>query len=71
MRARTISSNPLLHGLIADEEKRRSWGGAHDDAADAGVNSSEAAGGPEAGGGLQAGFERVERVEGDVDCRAC
>lgn len=71
VRACAIFPNPLLHALIADEEERCARGGAYYDAADAGVNSSEAAGGPEAGGGLQAGFERVERVEGDVDCRAC
>lgn len=61
----------LLHTLIRDEEERSSRRGADDSAADAIVDSPEAARGPEAGGGLQAGFEGVEGKEAGVDCCAC
>ena len=36
-----------------------------------GVDAAEAARAVEAGGGLQTGFERVDWVEGEVDCGAC
>jgi hypothetical protein len=61
----------LLHALVGDEEERGAGGGAHDGAADAIVDSAEAARGPEAGRGLQAGFEGVEGEERGVDCCAC
>lgn len=61
----------LLHALVGDEEERRAGRGAHDRAADAIVDSPKAAGGPEAGRGLQAGFEGVEGEERGVDCCAC
>lgn len=64
-------SKLLLDALVRDEEQRRAGRGAYDRAADAIVDSAEATGRPEAGGGLQAGFERVEREEGGVDCCAC
>lgn len=53
----------LLHALVGDEEQGGARGGADDGAADAIVDSAEAAAGPEAGGGLEAGFEGVEGEE--------
>ena len=61
----------FLHSLVGDEEEGCAGRGSHDCAADAIVDPAEAARGPEAGGGLQAGFERVEGEERGVDCCAC
>ena len=60
-----------LDGLVAHEEGGGAGGRAHDGGADAGVNAAETAGLVEAGGGLEAGFEGVDWVEGEVDCGAC
>lgn len=60
-----------LDGLIGHEEKRRAGGRAYERGADAGVDAAETAGLGEAGGGLKAGFEGVDGVEGEVDCGAC
>lgn len=60
----------LLHALVSDEEQGGARRGADDGAADAIVDSAETAGGPEAGGGLEAGFEGVEGEERGVDCCA-
>jgi hypothetical protein len=60
----------LLHALVGDEEQGGAGRGADDGAADAIVDSAEAAAGPEAGGGLEAGFEGVEGEERGVDCCA-
>lgn len=61
----------FLHAFVGYEEEGCAGGGADDGAADAVVDSAETAAGPEAGGGLQAGFERVEGEEGGVYCCAC
>jgi hypothetical protein len=60
----------LLHALVGDEEQGGAGRGAYDCTTDAIVDSAEAAGGPEAGGGLEAGFEGVEGKERGVDCCA-
>lgn len=60
-----------LDGLVGAEEEGCSGRGAHDGGADAAIDSGEAAGGEEAGRGLEAGLEGVEGEEGEVDCRAC
>lgn len=56
--------------LICDEEECSARRGADYGGADAAVDAAETAGGEEAGGGLEAGFERVEGVEGGVHCGA-
>jgi hypothetical protein len=53
--------------VVDDEEERCARGGADDRGPDAVVDAPEAAGGPEAGRGLEAGFDRVEGEEGGVD----
>ena len=60
-----------LDGVVGDEEEGCARGGADDGAADAAVDAGEAARGREAARGLEAGFEGVERVEGEVDGGAC
>ena len=57
-------------GLVAHEEESGAGGGTDQRGADAGVDAAEAARGGEAGGGLEARFERVDGVEGEVDGRA-
>lgn len=51
-------------GFVGDEEEGGSRGGSDEGGADAPVDSREAAGCEEAGGGLEAGFEGVEGEEG-------
>lgn len=53
-----------LDGVVGDEEEGGAGRGADDGGADTSVDAGEAARGGEAGGGLEAGFERVEGVEG-------
>ncbi len=65
-----VGSEIAFHPLVRDEEQRGAGGGPHDRGADAIVYSAETPGGAEAGGGLQAGFERVEGEEGEVYCCA-
>jgi hypothetical protein len=60
-----------LHGVVGDEEESCAGGGADNGAADAAIDAGEAARGREAGRGLEAGLEGVERVEGEVDGGAC
>ena len=69
-RRRPAAVKLFLHALVGDEEEGGAGRGAHDRAADAIVDPAEAARGPEAGGGLQAGFEGVEGEERGVDCCA-
>lgn len=69
-RSRLAVVELLLHALVGDEEEGGAGRGAHDRAADAIVDSAEAARGPEAGGGLEAGFEGVEGEQRGVDCCA-
>ena len=57
-------------GFVRDKEEGGAGGGADQRGADAGVDAAEAAGGGEAGGGLEARFEGVDGVEGEVDCGA-
>jgi len=52
--------------VVCDEEEGGRGRGAERHGADAAVDVFEAARGEEAGGGLEARFERVERVERDV-----
>ena len=59
-----------LCGFVRDEEEGRPGRGPDHGGADARVDAAEAARGGEAGGGLQAGFEGVDGVEGEVDCGA-
>lgn len=61
----------VLDALVGAEEEGGAGRGAHDGGAHAAVHAAEAARGEEAGAGLQAGLERVEREEGEVDRRAC
>ena len=61
----------VLGGFVGDEEEGGRGRGAEEGGADAGVDAAEAAGGVEALGGLEARFERVEGVEGEVDGGAC
>ena len=56
-----------LAGLVGYEEERSARGRADHGGTDAGVDTAEATGGIETAGGLQAGFQRVDRVEGEVD----
>ena len=65
------SSQERLDGLVAYEEESGTGGRAHDRGADTGVNAAETAGLVKAGGGLEAGFQGVDWVEGEVDCGAC
>ena len=58
-------------GLVAHEEESAAGGGANERGADAGVDAAETAGLVEAGGGLEAGFEGVDGMEGEVDCCPC
>jgi len=57
--------------LVGDEEESCAWGGTNNGGADASVDAAEAACCGEAGGGLKASFESVERIEGEVDGCAC
>lgn len=56
--------------FVGDEEEGGAGGGADDSRANASVDAGETAGGAEAEGGLETGFEGVEGVEGEVDCGA-
>lgn len=56
--------------LIAAEEEGGAGGGTDNGAADTAIDATEAARGKEAARGLQARLERVEGVEGEVDCRS-
>ncbi len=60
-----------LDGFVGHEEERCAGSGADERGADAGIDAAETAGMGEAGGGLEAGFEGVDGVEGEVDCSAC
>lgn len=64
---RRVRGEEGLGGLVGAEEEGGAGRGADDGAADAAVDTGEAAGGEEAGGGLQARFEGVEGEEGEVD----
>jgi len=72
MRTRSTSIPKLpLHTFIRNEEERSAWRRSDDCAANAIVDAAEAARGPEAGAGLEAGFEGVEGEERGVYCCAC
>ncbi len=70
-RSLTGSFEERFDGFVAYEEERCAGRGADECGADACVDTAEAAGGIEACGGLEAGFEGVDWVEGEVDCCAC
>lgn len=67
----TSSFQGRFYRFIAHEEKSRPRGRANDCGADAGIYPTETAGLIKAGGGLEAGFQGVDGVEGEVDCCAC
>ena len=71
--ARRVASGGegALYAVVGYEEEGGAGGGAEEGAADAFVDAAEAAGLEEAGGGLEAGFQGVEGVEGGVYCCAC
>ena len=56
-----------LSGLVGDEEECCAWCGADKCGADTRVDAAKSARGLEAAGGLEAGFERVDGVEGEID----
>ena len=60
-----------LDGLVRDEEEGGAWSGTDKRGTDAGVDALEAARAVKAGGGLKAGFEGVDGVEGKVDGGSC
>lgn len=70
---RTVVSpgQSIFYPVICDEEQRCSGRRAYDRRANAIVYPAKPAGGPEAGGRLEAGFEGVEGEEGGIDCGAC
>lgn len=65
-----VAAEQALGGLVRAEEEGGAGGGPDDGGPDAPVDSREAARGEEAGRRLEAGLERVEREQGEVDCGA-
>lgn len=61
-RSSAIAEFPL-DAFVCDEEEGGAGCGSDDGAADAVVDAAETARGPEAGAGLETGFERVEGEE--------
>lgn len=66
-----VRSEVLLCRLVRDKEQTCAGSGSNYGGANPIVYTAEATRGPEAGGGLEAGFEGVEGEEGDVYCCAC
>lgn len=57
-------------GLVGYEEERCAGGRPYDGGSNARIDTAEAAGGVETAGGLQAGFQCVDGIKGEVDSDA-